>query len=173
MSEWIELAKEFVECDDWVWMDGMKPYGGLSGKRNPAERLGYVYCDGEGYVKVIEGGGPDNFPSWGWPAKDSGWLPDLEDPATKGCILHMVREKLDLFGLSTFYHFDIRSGLMCWQVRNPIEVYGFAHRIIDAFEDVLFSKETSKVIEMEALLDALKGGPNVGELYKLNKDVEE
>ena len=67
-----ELAKRAVAVrKHWHWMPGMRTTGGtLACETTPSEV--YLY-------------------RFGW-APASELLPDLDDPATKGCLLHLVRE---------------------------------------------------------------------------------
>ena len=71
------------------WMAGM-----LAGD-DILNRLTYIYDDTkeDNRCPVMEAGSADGGgPGWGWPTLESGWLPNLTDPATKGCLLELVRE---------------------------------------------------------------------------------
>jgi hypothetical protein len=67
MSEMQELAKRAVACDHWRWMPGMLT---LEGYR----------LDNAGRLKAEQQGDQ---------------LPDLNDPATIGCLLALVRQAWD------------------------------------------------------------------------------
>ena len=76
-----ELAKRAVACKGWKWMGGM-----------------LTLCK----IRVIEGGSDYLIGERPGPASDGGgrvdttdvhnYLPDLEDPATLGCLLARLRE---------------------------------------------------------------------------------
>lgn len=59
-----DLAKRAVACKHWRWMPGMRLQNG------------YMLKD-------------EDFPALG---DEYGWLPDLTDPATLGCLLALVRK---------------------------------------------------------------------------------
>ena len=59
-----ELARRAVACRHWRWMPGMRLQNG------------YMLKD-------------EDFPTHG---DEHGWLPDLSNPATLGCLLALVRE---------------------------------------------------------------------------------
>jgi hypothetical protein len=66
------LAKRAVDCERWRWTPGMKAVG----RRNQPE----AWFRLEEHLPRLTG-------EW------SEAVPDLEDPATKGCILALVRER--------------------------------------------------------------------------------
>ena len=71
-DEKIELARSAVACEGWRWMEGMV------GIRDS----GTKFDGGRHRVTIKTRSTMDNI----------GWLPDLSDPATLGCLLHLVRE---------------------------------------------------------------------------------
>lgn len=68
------IAAGFVACRNWVWMDGMlvRSYA-LGGVGGPYERLRIT--------------GPEDVKALG-----DDVLPDVDDPATRGCILALLRK---------------------------------------------------------------------------------
>jgi hypothetical protein len=76
----LELAKRAVACKRWRWMPGMLVIAeGYSSLRLAEEVIAFVWR--------------------GWPIQEadavvlqSDCLPDLDDPATLGCLLALVRE---------------------------------------------------------------------------------
>ena len=73
-DEMIDLARRAVACKGWRWMPGMLEVDGA--RSNGEQYDGSVWVDycGGGYEPV------------------AGWIPDLTDPATLGCLLALVRE---------------------------------------------------------------------------------
>ena len=139
-----ELAKRAMDCDGWRWMEGM-----LCIWPNGNEfRVGQVNtCEATGLTYPSNGWGDD------YPDLRSGH-PDLHDPATRGCLLELVRKSLDLFGVST--HYILKPPTMCWQVINPVEVYAYsaAKRELEFTE--CQARELSNLLEIEALVVALE-----------------
>jgi hypothetical protein len=79
----VELAKRAVACKGWRHMDGMR-YLADDKKWRP------IFDTLEWRGRVFG----QNTPS-GWMPLDRDWLPDLDDPATLGCLLALVREAWD------------------------------------------------------------------------------
>ena len=138
-----EVAKRAVACPKWKWMAGMLLLG-----QDQTYRLTYVWHgdieeedeedEFHGLAPILQSGGHQNHPAWGWPAPESGWLPDLEDPATLGCLLAMVR---DVWGDENAF-VDRRGGWACC-VSSKGPLHG---------HDLEFCGET----EAEALVTALE-----------------
>lgn len=84
------LGKRAVACKHWRWMEGMRIVhtSAQAGRRKPvAARL----CSlGDDDAFVMESRNAGTFPS-PFTGNDQ-WAPDLSDPATLGCLLHLVRE---------------------------------------------------------------------------------
>ena len=69
MTDTTELAKRAVRCKAWKWMPGMR-YIALSGYRYRVDDVAHAGGD----------------------TLSHDCMPDLADPATLGCLLHLVRE---------------------------------------------------------------------------------
>jgi hypothetical protein len=75
-----QLSEQLVASKHWRWMDGMFTACGLR-----------VCEGGKGYV-IGDRSGPTR-DSGGWyDGDDAGMIPDLNDPATIGCLLALARE---------------------------------------------------------------------------------
>ena len=85
-----ELGRRAVACKHWRWMPGMRIVhtSAQAGRGKPvAARL----CSlGDDDAFVMESQNAGTFPS-PFTGNDQ-WTPDLSDPATLGCLLHLVRE---------------------------------------------------------------------------------
>ena len=75
-DEMTELARRAVACEGWRWMEGMSTTEG-----------DIVVGVGDDTITLRDDGVMH--------AEHSGVLPDLNDPATLGCLLGLVREVLD------------------------------------------------------------------------------
>jgi hypothetical protein len=74
-----ELARRAVACKGWRWMPGMRLTSG--------EVVTSVEYGATGQLLGLHLHG-----RWVAGRKASGYLPDLDDPATVGCLLALVRE---------------------------------------------------------------------------------
>ena len=92
------LARRAAACSGWRWMPGMM--NAKSGERAVAR-----YDDGTAY----EGGG------WLLGERD---YPDLDDPATLGCLLALVREAWRDPGLTTMFRHGLRNAWCCRSTAN-------------------------------------------------------
>ncbi len=78
-EQMIALAKRAVACKGWRWMPGM-----LAGRSDcPPIRLAAIEDAGNAL-------------------QEHRWLPDLQDPATLGCLLALVREATTAYASLTF-----------------------------------------------------------------------
>jgi hypothetical protein len=92
------LGQRAVACEGWRWMPGMMA--------NPVgihfrEEWRVTMADGFGMGGVQD---DDAYPKmWGLREDDlmdpAEWLPDFRDPATLGCLLALVRERLKAPGI--------------------------------------------------------------------------
>ena len=128
-SEMTDLAREAVACDGWRWMPGMRAEWESSNRNYSA------------IVVAIDQGCPRM--ANGHIRQDA--LPDLESPATLGCLLHLVREVYDDLSHNAIYSDPKQHGLSghpSWVVCNDIG---------DRFSDELPT-------EAHALVAAMKAG---------------
>ena len=148
----LELARRAVACDHWRWMVGTPAVAEFHG-----EKVGLV-CIYANHQHMADFYCLDYGEEWEnihvSDQRSMGMLPDLNNPADLGCLLHLVREALDLFGVSTHYVFD--PPMMCWQVRNPVEVYAYAATELGIGFTEEQAKKASKLLEIEALITALE-----------------
>ena len=81
-----ELAQQLVASKHWRWMDGMITACGLrvcEGGKHTATQYAYVIGHRSGPTRDGDG--------W-YDGAAAGLIPDLNDPATIGCLLALVRE---------------------------------------------------------------------------------
>lgn len=76
-----DLARRAVACKPWQWMGGMLTLCGVR-----VIEGGYDYLIGHRSGATRDGGG------WVDTGDAAGFLPDLTDSATLGCLLALVRE---------------------------------------------------------------------------------
>jgi hypothetical protein len=126
-EEQIALAKRAVACKGWRFMGGMLLADAIGKQR--------IYDDVAGE------------PYW----STDGWLPDLTDPATMGCLLALVREA-------------VRSDDRLWGGR--VEVHQDSRRLFvvvcpehDPNEFLYHRWIASGESEAEALVAALEAAP--------------
>lgn len=119
-DEMIALARRAVACKGWRWMPGM-----LAWRPDcPPVRLACIEDAGNAL-------------------QEHGWLPDLTDPATLGCVLALVREAWGDDWIST--------GRMAYLDGSSIWV------VTMSFGTRLGTRQAAT--EAEALVAALEGGP--------------
>ena len=92
-----DLAKQAVACKGWRWMPGMLGVSAKAGLWRVEQADLTALCGaGAGPASIHEAGV---------------WLPDLDDPATLGCLLALVREAYGKSGIHAR-----RIGASLWRV---------------------------------------------------------
>lgn len=113
-----DLARRAVACKGWHWTPGMR-----SEVRTPTRRAAYRWLaqptDGRvyGFVAIVEdkNGHPCRSVATLQPGPND--LPDLDDSATLGCLLALVRlARLDPYWLPTCLEWE---GGMAWVIEAP------------------------------------------------------
>lgn len=104
------LARRAVACPGWRWMPGMLARAIDSGHE---ARITKVY--GHGSAEVVDREGRSE---WGL----SEAAPDLDDPATLGCLLALVREAWS--APQTYVSITECDWAICW-----VPIAGGGHRI--------------------------------------------
>jgi hypothetical protein len=129
-SDKIELAERLVNSSKWYWLPGMRT---ISGRRLAVvfgeSRTASVLCD----LRDDANSDTEDL---------QGELPDLNDPATEGCLLALVRE---VWGDSEM-HMTLGAKGWVW-LTGESRVYGVVMPI------------NAGDTEAEALVAALEGAP--------------
>lgn len=114
----LELARAAVASPHWRWLSGMVA---THSEHAPARVLS---------VQADEYDPPMLEIAWSWRNGDGvhprGWLPDLEDPATLGCLLALVREAWKKPLLYVEPELDDDDGL-AWYVRGVCWDRSYSH----------------------------------------------
>lgn len=87
----MNLSKRAVESPFWSWTPGMRTTGGWRISSNVGK--GEVICasmEGSGEVALFLNGAPARHALAS--ERVETWLPDLEDPATFGCLVALARQ---------------------------------------------------------------------------------
>ena len=85
-NEFQNLGRRLLACEAFRWLPGMAVWD-----LHCAERQRVLAVDEKNWAALSALGAE---PTWTSPdfIEDNGWLPDLRDAATKGCVLELVRE---------------------------------------------------------------------------------
>lgn len=86
----MDLAKRAVACKRWRWMVGAESAGGLrvSDIDSHGVPCAWTFTNGENFAKHQSGYGTPGWCADIWSVQ----VPNLADPATRGCLLALVRE---------------------------------------------------------------------------------
>jgi hypothetical protein len=120
----IELAKRATACKHWRWMDGMRTQSGY--RAQGRQELGLE----ESYEWDIDSGGYALF-------HGAIELPDLDDPATLGCLLALVRLAQGDCTIWTMVDVDCDEGAWLCTGLEVGEIgsgYSEAHALVAALE---------------------------------------
>jgi hypothetical protein len=132
-QDWIELGKRAVACDGWRWIPGVR--GWWRTDRDAHNMHPRIDSNSLGY----------------WASKPSATV-DLRDPATIGCLTHLVREVWgEPDASASVYHFSAHRH--AWGVTT--------HRWA-AFDGEMVERtlaEFEHKTEAEALVSALEAAP--------------
>ena len=132
----IELAKRAVACKHWRWMPGMRALDSCN-EEHPArvidERRSVVFEDNDGAIHEGVVSRSD--------------LPDLDDAATLGCLLALVREAWESHRGSDYVASTMHTA-SGWGVGARFGCEGLAAIVLPTFDT-----------EAEALVAALEAAP--------------
>jgi hypothetical protein len=111
-----DLARRAVACPGWRWMSGMR----VSIEYDSATAMArIVSVSADGFAAVDERGYEHGWYHVGLgPARDR-CLPDLDDPATLGCLLALVREAWPLAPATTARCVGVSSNAHRWMCSVP------------------------------------------------------
>lgn len=124
-----DLGRRAVACAGWRWLEGMRWVGRDALTGEPCE--GRIGVTAETVDDLLN------------PSVVVGVLPDLQDPATKGCVLALVREAVKDPTACCFRWARPTPSRLLWEVSScvgvPCTLYGTgyteAEALIETLED--------------------------------------
>jgi hypothetical protein len=119
-----DLGRRAVACKHWRWMRGMLTHRGSRVFETTKDQLGAEH------VFIMK---RDGFSSYLFP--EDRHVPDLSDPATLGCLLHLVREAWEVERAVVWWNEHDQGWVADVRPRNFVFVRDSeAHALVAALE---------------------------------------
>jgi hypothetical protein len=145
-----DLGRRAVACKHWRWMPGMRivnPHRATFGHgRKAAARYCTLGFNDEAFILESKNAGSMDTPS----KNDADWRPDLEDPATLGCLLALVQEAWNACRISVCFSAYTPDETKRWSV--PISFF-------KEQRDLVHVPSFYGSTQAEALVAALEAAP--------------